>query len=57
MNLKRFLVNLKNLPKKEYVEKTGVDFCCGIGLLQKKSKSRVKDMEFPRDEEADRTEY
>ena len=50
-------MNLKNLPKKEYVEKTGVDFCCGIGLLQKKSKSRVKDMEFPRDEEADRTEY
>ena len=29
MTIKKVLVNLKNLPKEKYVEKGGVDFCCG----------------------------
>ena len=46
--LKRFLANIKkNLPKEKYVEKAGVDFCCGIGLLQRKPNSRAEDMKFP----------
>ena len=39
------------------LKKQALTFVVVLGYCRKKTNSRVEDMEFPRDEEADRTEY